>query len=767
MTLSAASSASPPPADRIRTRAARVALAGNPNTGKTTLFNALTGFHSRVGNYPGVTVDRKTGTLRAHDPAVNIEIVDLPGAYSLSACSADEAIALDVLIGSGEGENAPEAVVCVVDAAHLHRNLFLVSQILDLRLPVVIALNMVDLAEAGGVRVRADLLGQRLGVPVVPVVATKGRGIIELTKTIAAAVARRSPPASTALPPDVDREIQAILPLLPEHGLGSASARRARLVQALLNPGGAHEERILRLGVAGLGEALKRSRARLAGGGALAEIEAKFRYAWIDSILAGAVDRTAVARRRRSDAADKVLTHPVAGLAVFLALMALVFQSIYTWSGPLMEWIGDGFTALGNGIAPLLPAGAVRSLVSNGLVAGVGSVLVFLPQILILFLFLAILEDCGYMGRAAMLAHRFMSRLGLGGKSFIPLLSSFACAIPGIMATRTIDHPRDRLITVLIAPLMSCSARLPVYVLMIGAFVPAVPLLGGIFNLQGVVLVAMYLVGVVTAIPVAVLLRKTILKGQTPPFLIELPSYKWPSARTVLHRMVEQGREFVLQAGTIILAVTVVIWALGYYPRPAAIAAEHDARREAARVELASGSMGPQMGGMGPRTRGPVEEGTSDALAAALETIDREEAGAYLRQSFLGRMGRWIEPVVAPLGWDWRIGTAAIASFPAREVVIATMGTIYNLGEGEDESSSTLRETLMAAQWPDGRRVFNLPVALSIMVFFALCCQCGGTLAAIKRETKSWRWPLVTFAYMTGLAYVAALVTYQVAVRLV
>ncbi|MEK7730388.1 MAG: ferrous iron transporter B, partial [Planctomycetota bacterium] len=391
----------------------------------------------------------------------------------------------------------------------------------------------------------------------------------------------------------------------------------------------------------------------------------------------------------------------------------------------------------------VIPAGAVQSLVVSGVVAGVGAVLAFLPQILILFLFIAILEDCGYMARAAFLLDRWMGLFGLNGKSFIPLLSSFACAVPGIMSTRTIEDRRDRFVTILIAPLMSCSARLPVYVLLIGAFIPATPLLGGLVGLQAATLVAMYFVGAAVAIPVALILKRTLLKGPPQSFLMELPTYKWPSPRIVLYRMYEQGKAFCVSAGTLIFAVAIVVWALGYYPHPAAIAQAHQVERETA-----------------------VQAGVpGTVLNTQLADIDRNEAGEYLRQSFLGRMGLWIEPAVKPLGWDWRIGTAAIASFPAREVVVATMGTIYNLGGEQNETSTGLRATLRGATWPDGRPVYNVAVALSIMVFFALCCQCGATLATIKREMQSWAWPVLTFTYMTVLAYVAALATYQIAIR--
>ena len=424
--------------------------------------------------------------------------------------------------------------------------------------------------------------------------------------------------------------------------------------------------------------------------------------------------------------------------------MGVCFQAVYSWAGPFMDVIDTAFGWLGASVGELLPAGAFQSMLTDGIVAGVGAVLIFLPQILILFLFIAILEDCGYMARVAFLLDRWMGWVGLSGRSFVPLISSFACAIPGILATRTIEDRRSRYATMLIAPLMSCSARLPVYVLLISTFVPAQALLGGWLGLQGLVMLSLYALGVIVALVVAFILNRTILTGRAPSFLMELPSYKWPSIRTVFFRLYDQGKEFCISAGTIIFATTIIIWALGYYPRSAQIQQSHEQlRQEAASM---------------------ADEETRDAR---LSEIDRLEAGANLRNSYLGRAGTWIEPVVVPLGWDWRIGTAAIASFPAREVVISTLGTLFNLGADTDETSVSLREKLKSAKTESGRHVFDLPVALSIMVFFALCCQCGATLAVIKRETRAWRWPVFTFVYMTGLAYVAALLTYQVSTRII
>jgi ferrous iron transport protein B len=408
-----------------------------------------------------------------------------------------------------------------------------------------------------------------------------------------------------------------------------------------------------------------------------------------------------------------------------------------------------------------LAEGALRSLIVNGAIEGVGGVLVFLPQIFTLFLFIAILEDCGYMARAAYLMDKLMSRVGLSGKSFIPLLSSFACAIPGIMSARVIESPRDRLITILIAPLMSCSARLPVYALLIAAFIPNTRYLGGVLGLQGLTMFAMYSIGIVTAIIVALVLKKTILRGATPPFVMELPSYKLPGLGVVLHRMFERGWAFVRRAGTLIFAVSILVWAAAYYPRssdsvPPGLVAQR--QKLEVQIEQLANSASPNAAAANTATQRALSE-----LQSELHRVENEIQGSYLSDSYLGRMGKLIEPLVRPLGWDWRIGCAAIASFPAREVVVATMGVIYNLGEEAADEPETLGETLRSATWQGtDRPVFNIPVALSIMVFFALCAQCASTLVIMRRETNSWRWPIFTFTYMTTLAYLAAMATYQV-----
>jgi ferrous iron transport protein B len=520
----------------------------------------------------------------------------------------------------------------------------------------------------------------------------------------------------------------------------------------LLLDGDGYLEHELMNGTAAEGsQRLRAARESLAEAGlSVPAVEAMARYDWVARTLDGVCLRPTDHQPTTTDRIDAVLTHKIWGTLIFVAAMVLLFSSIFVLAVPVMDVIDGAVGALGNFLTSIMPEGALQSLVVDGIIGGVGAVVIFLPQILILFFFIALLEDCGYMARAAFLMDRLMAGVGLSGKSFIPLLSSFACAVPGIMATRVIENRRDRLATILIAPLMSCSARLPVYVILIGAFVPAQYYLGGVLGLQGLVLFAMYAVGAVVAIGVAWVLKKTMLRGESPPFVMELPTYKMPSVRTVGYRMAERGWAFLARAGTVIFAVTIVVWALTFYPRSEErVAADVAAQR--AKIQ---------------------HDPTALAEFDKQEHIDHLTASLHQRYSFLGRAGQWIEPAVRPLGWDWRIGCAAIASFPAREVVMGVLGVIYELGSdvdvGADEDQHRLQAQLRAARWDDtGEPVYNLPVALSIMVFFALCAQCAATLAVIRRETNSWRWPAFTFAYMTALAYVGALVTYQVGIRII
>ena len=739
----------------------RVALVGNPNTGKSTLFSALAGVRQHIGNYPGVTVEKKIG--RMSHGGTTFELIDLPGTYSLAPRSLDEMVAVDVLLGR-EDDGAPDAVLCIVDAGNLERNLYLVSQVLEFGLPTVVALNMIDVAKTRGIEIDVAQLSSRLGVPIVPLQANRGIGLSDLKEALQRAGRQPRSTAPSGLFPDAfTEEVRRIEELCREHG-GDDPMPRYLAERLLLDTSGYLQGRLFDGAppetASTVAAEVKASRARLAAAGLpVPACEAMARYDWVGKLLDGPVRRSDVRRVTLSDRIDHLLTNRLWGTLFFVLMMVVVFQSVFKWAGPAMDLISAGVDATAEAVTEAMPEGALRSLVVDGVIAGVGGVAIFLPQVLILFFFIGVLEDCGYMARAAYLMDRLMVRVGLSGKSFIPLLSSFACAIPGVMATRVIENRRDRFTTMMIAPLMSCSARLPVYTLLIAAFVPKRDYLGGVLQLQGLVMFSMYLVGIVAAVGMALLLKRTLLRGPTPPFVMELPAYKIPSPRTVFFRMFDRGWAFVQRAGTLIVAVSIIVWAALYYPHDAATVEEPYAAR---RTELEQ-----QITDAG-ESQVPAVVARRTAAEEELVEIDRDIDGAYKRQSYLGRVGHAIEPIVRPLGWDWRIGTAAIASFPAREVVVATLSILYNQGADVDvevdEDRSRLIGALTDAKW-DGtdRPVFGLPTALSLMVFFALCAQCAATLAVIRRETNSWRWPLFTFTYMTVLAYVAALATFQIA----
>jgi len=705
-----------------------VALVGNPNTGKTTLFNALAGMNQRVGNYPGVTVETKKGRMRVRDQA--FAVIDLPGTYSLAPRSPDEMVAVDLILGQQSGESRPDVVVAIVDASNLERNLYLVTQVMELGVPVVVALNMIDVAESQGIRIDAERLARQLGVRVVPIQANKGKGLDRLKQALAAAVEEKPAAKGPDFPEAFQREVAAL-----EETLGGEVS--PFLVRRLLLDVGGHTERRLTEGKeANVAAEVRAARQRLAEASCpVPAVEARVRYAWIRAAVAGCVQRPERRPVTWTDRIDRVLTHKLWGTAVFLVLMFVMFQSIFTWAKPFMDWIGKGQDALGSGVQGWMEPGPLRSLVVDGVVKGVGSVLVFLPQIMILFGFIAILEDCGYMARAAFLMDRLMARCGLSGKSFIPLLSSVACAVPGIMAARVIENRRDRFATILVAPLMSCSARLPVYLLFISALLS--PRLSPEMRwwVPGLTLFAMYTIGLVLAPLVALCLKRTLLRGETPVFVMEMPLYKWPSLRTVVQRMTGAGWMFTRRAGTLILATMILVWALLYFPHTDADGRDYDARIAA------------------------LENLKSEEVENQVHELQRE----WKSQSILGTVGRAIEPGVRPLGWDWRIGMAALASFPAREVMVGTLGIIFNQGAVD---ASQVRDAGLGGETDLGKAlqsedVFTVPTALSVMVFFALCCQCASTLAVMRRETGTWRWPIFTFVYMTVLAYIGAFVVYQ------
>lgn len=642
-----------------------IALAGNPNAGKTTLFNFLTGLNQKVTNYPGVTVERKAGFWKIGK--MTASLIDLPGLYSLETTSLDESLARDVLTGEVEGAPRPDVIVAVVDATNLERNLYLVTQLFEFGIPVVIALTMIDVFEKQKHQIDVGKLSELLHAPVVEVNVKSGRGKLELVESV--------------------NKIIGSKPLVP--------------FVANANSG---------------------------NGDGNGKIFA--RYSFISDVVQRSVKHNDREAHQISEKIDRVLTHKFFGLVILIAVLLLIFQTIFTWATLPMDLLEKGFGGLGDLVKSQMSEGILTDLLVDGVIAGVGGIMIFLPQILLLFLFISILEDTGYLARAAFLLDKLMSRVGLHGRAFLPLMSSFACAIPGIMATRTIEDRRDRFATILIAPLMSCSARLPVYTLMIGAFFAGQTVFG-FLSLGAVLMLAMYMLGIFAAIIVAFVLKRTILKARPSPFVMELPPYRLPNIRTIFQNMLTRAWLFVKRAGTVILAISIVLWALMYFPRnvsePTAVA---DGIMQPTQVgEIASFNLAPE--------------------------------SQQLQNSYAGKLGHIIEPVIRPLGFDWKIGVALIASFAAREVLVSTLSIIYNVGKDENEESETLISAIRNAKKPDGSIVWTPLTAVTLMVFFVLAMQCMSTVAVVRRETNSWAWTLFMVGYMTVLAYAAAFVTYQ------
>ena len=720
-----------------------VALIGNPNTGKSSLFNALCGMNARVGNYPGVTVEQKVGRLSGTTDL--IDVIDLPGTYSLAARSADEAVAVNVLSGEIPQQAKPEVAIVILDASNVERNLYLFSQIYELGLPVIVVMNMWDRVTSEGLTVNTELLSQRLGVPVVCTSANKRKGIDELKKTIEATLRAPAPTqqpeqfAREMFPAAFHDEVKQLAGWLESQGRNPSTYQVDRL---LIDSDGHFQKLICQSGLPDIATRIDEARSRLfAAGCKVPMFETKARYAWIRKLIDGVVVRQESRSASPSDRIDRWLTHRWVGMLFFVLVMFVVFQSITLFAKYPMDGIQWLQAQASSGVEAMLGPGALRSLINDGIIGGVGGVIVFLPQIAILFLFIAILEDCGYMARAAFVMDKLMTTVGLSGKSFLPLMSSFACAVPGIMATRTIENRKDRMVTLLIAPLMSCSARLPVYVLMVSAFVPESKYLGGWVTLQGMVLMFMQSLGALVAIPVAWLLKKFFFPGEPATFLMELHSYKWPSPVVIYQRVWERLVSFVVRAGTLIFCTSILVWAAVYFP------GDHSSL-DASVANL-------------EKLQSEVSAQENNASIEIAQELVNQQRSTLIEGSFLGMVGHRIEPFVKPLGWDWKIGVAVVASFPAREVIIATLGTIYSLGSDQDESSQGLQHQMQVAEWPDGKPVFSLATALSIMVFFALCAQCSATLMTIRRETNSWRWPIFSFVYMTTLAYIGAWLTYQ------
>jgi ferrous iron transport protein B len=661
-------------------------LVGNPNAGKTTLFNALTGLRAKTANFPGTTVESRTGRVTLGGEVV--ELLDLPGLYSLGAATPEETIARDALMGAVPGLPRPDVALLIVDATNLERNLFLASQVLELKVPTVVALNMIDLADRAGIKVDAKKLARELGCPVVPVSARLGKGMAELRQ---------------ALELVLDLPVEAATP---------------KPASTCATCGGCPFQA---------------------------------RYDWAEKVGSTCATGDRAAHGRKTERIDKVLTHPVVGVLAFLAVMFGVFLLIFSVARYPMDLIDVLFAHIGrwvNDTLPLwaahLPAGGfrafvetdLRSLLVKGVIGGVGGMLVFLPQICILFFFLSLLEDTGYLARAAFVMDKLMRRVGLPGKAFVPLLSAHACAIPGIMATRVIDDKRDRLVTILIAPLMSCSARIPVYTMLVwGLLYPHSPLkAAGLFT-------GAYLLGISAALGMAWVFKHTILRGESKPLVLELPSYKTPSLRNAVLMSLDRARVFVVKAGTMILLVSVLLWALATYPKSSPPAEAVTLRQQARALQ---------------------EQGKAP-LAGELENrAEQVTAQSALAHSFAGRFGRLIEPAIRPLGYDWQIGVGIFSSFAAREVIVSTLAVVYGVGDkAAEENPNSLYDTLRQAKRSDGTPVFTFATCLSLLVFYVLAMQCLATQAVTRRETNSLKWPVFQFVYMSVLAYAAALLAFQ------
>ena len=719
----------------------RVAVVGNPNTGKSTVFNALTGGAAKVGNYPGITVDRRVGTTDVGDQRV--EVVDVPGAYSLAARSPEERIALDAVVGLG-ADPQPDVLVVVVDSCRLLRNLYLVLQLLELELPTVIALNMLDEARTQGIEPDAAALAAALGVPVVGMVGRTGEGLAELRTAIGSAL--RDPEAhrgralhgwSQALCDDAKAVADALPPRLAAASGGREGRRLALALWLLLS---VDDDEALAGDVDVPRDAVHavRRRADEAGRDLDAEIVGQ-RYLWIDA-RADQLTRGGGAEAASGSVSERVdgfLLHPLFGSLAFAGVMFLVFSALFSWSDPAIGAIEDAFAVVGDAVGGVFasavgaaPGAAgvltvLGDLVVDGLIGGVGSVLVFVPQIALLFLFIAVLEDCGYLARAAHLMDRVLRLAGLPGQAFVPLLSGYACAVPAVMATRTMPRFRDRLLTMMVIPLTSCSARLPVYALVIAALLPAtVP--GWPFALRPSVLFGLYVFSTVITLVAATVLGRLVLPGQAESALLELPPYRVPQPRVVAKLVAARVGDFVREAGRVILVATVVLWAMLYFPRY------------------------------------EVEDLYEPDVIAQTDPGELEQrlAADALELSYGGRLGKLIEPAVAPLGFDWRVGIGIVGSFAAREVFVSTLGVVYGIADA-DEENEALRDRLRDRRRPDGTAAYTPLVGVSLMVFFALAMQCMSTLAVLRRETQGWRWPIFIFVYMTALAWLASLVVYQ------
>ncbi len=696
----------------------RVALVGNPNTGKSTLFNTLTGLNQKIGNFPGVTVDKKTGFCPLPDGRV-AEIIDLPGTYSLYPKSQDESIVFSILADKSN-PLTPDLVVVILDATNLKRNLLLYSQVADLKIPVIIALNMVDLSKKAGITIDIDLFSKKLGVPVVPISARKKEGIDQLKSTITY--------ANKIALQEESIDVGAIAPKLIAEISREFKLENPYYVLQL-----AHQHETINFISAAESERIEELEKQFSFHSQKAQAaETIARYSFINDLLYDTVKVPETAQYETvSNKIDKILTHKVFGFVIFFAVLLFMFQSIFSWSAYPMELIADLFVWVQNQLHHLLPAGPLTGLLVDGVIGGLSGVMVFIPQIAILFAFISILEDTGYMSRVTFMMDKLMRKVGLNGKSVVPLIGGFACAVPSIMSTRTIENWKDRMITIMVTPLVTCSARLPIYTLLIALVVPNRNV-WWLFNLQGLALTGMYVFSLISAIVVAFVFKLIIKGRERGYFIMELPVYRMPRWNNVAFSMYDRSKAFVLQAGKVIIAVSVILWVLASY----------GPGDRFARIEQKYQQ--PQY----------TQHLNADELSKAVNS-------EKLENSYAGVLGHLIEPAIRPLGFDWKIGIALITSFAAREVFVGTMATIYSV-EGSAEKMETVQKKMKNATDPQtGQPVFSLAVAFSLMMFYAFAMQCASTVAVVYRETKNWRWPAIQFAYMTVLAYVASFIAYN------
>ncbi len=694
----------------------KIALVGNPNSGKSSLFNHFTGLNQKIGNFPGVTVDKKTGSaiISAH---VKADIIDLPGTYSLYPKSLDEQVVLDFLNNTIDPSH-PDLIIITIDASNLKRNLLLFTQVVDLGFPVILALNMLDVAVKSGIKINVEQLSKELKVPVVPINARNGAGITNLKEIIVQGYAEAQQPflKATDLAPQVVKELKEKLKLTNDYLALLLAHQYRKNIQSLSV-----------VQKAAIAEINKQYNFQSV---VLQIQETTARYEIIETIIKKCVTNLhATTTEKISYKIDRVLTHPIWGYGIFFGVLFVIFQSIFAWAAIPMDWIDGGIALLNATLKDILPISKLTDLLTDGLIAGLGGVLIFIPQIAILFLFIAILEESGYMSRVMFIMDKFMRKFGMNGRSVVPLISGVACAVPAIMATRSIDNWKNRIITIFVTPLMSCSARIPVFTILIALVVPEQKVLG-VLNLQGLTLMGLYFLGFAAAVVTGAAMNLILKNKQKSYFIMELPSYKMPRWKNVGLAIVEKVKTFVFEAGKVIVAISIVLWVLASY--------------------------GPS-DSMTQATYSAAEYAEVHGLTAT-ETGNLE-ASRKLEASYAGHFGKMIEPAIRPLGFDWKIGIALITSFAAREVFIGTMSTIYSVGSDEP---NTIREKMKnEIDVTTGKPMYSLALAFSLLIFYVFAMQCMSTVAVVYRETQGWKWPLIQFAYMTLLAYAGSYFTYE------